>query len=131
MKADNRMSREEYEALTQGKKRKPKYRSTKTEACGIVFDSRREANRYTELKMLEETGEISDIRRQVKYELIPKQIGDDGRVIERACDYKADFVYTTRDEQTVVEDTKGIRTTAYVIKRKLMLYKYGIRIHEV
>lgn len=128
---DNKMSREEFELLSRGKKKKGKYKSQKTEIAGIVFDSKREAKRYAELRILEEAGEISDIKRQIRYELIPRQTDDAGRVIERACEYKADFVYKTKDGQTVVEDTKGIRTTAYIIKRKLMLYRYGIRIHEV
>lgn len=105
-----------------------KYRNTKTTADGITFDSRKEAKRYQELRLLEKAGEISDLQRQVPFLLIPVQrIG--GKVAERAVQYKADFVYTDHGE-TVVEDTKGIRTGEYIIKRKLMLYVHGIRIRE-
>ena len=67
----------------------------------------------------------------MRYELIPSQKGEDGKVIERACSYLADFVYVDANGKTVVEDTKGIRTSAYIIKRKLMLQQYGIRIQEI
>ncbi len=92
---------------------------------GIVHDSQREAVRWTELKLLERSGEITDLQRQVKYELIPPQKG------ERAVTYIADFVYTdVRTGNTVVEDTKGFRTKDYIIKRKLLLYVHGLRITE-
>lgn len=106
-----------------------KYRARKTEVDGIVFDSKLEAHRYRELQLLERAGEISDLQRQVKYELIPSQKLD-GKVVERAVTYVADFVYTENNKQ-VVEDTKGVRTRDYIIKRKLMLYVHHIRIKEV
>jgi hypothetical protein len=90
---------------------------------GMVFDSRREYSRWCSLRLLEKVGKISDLKRQVKYELIPKQTG------ERACYYVADFVYC-QDGNTVVEDCKGYRTDAYKIKKKLMLQVHGIRIYE-
>ena len=77
------------------------------------------------MKLKERAGQIADIRRQVKFELIPKQDG------ERPVNYIADFVYKDGSGETVVEDTKGIRTPAYIIKRKLMMYRYGIKIKEV
>ena len=101
-----------------------KYRNRKTVYDGITFDSQREANRYAELKLLERAGEISDLKLQVPFELIPKQPG------ERAVKYIADFVYT-EDGQTVVEDVKGKKTRDYIIKRKLMLWRHGITIKEV
>ena len=108
-----------------------KYRSKKTEVDGIKFDSKREANRWIELKRLEDVGEISHLQRQVKYELIPSQ-RIDGKVVERPCTYIADFVYhKLGSNEVVVEDTKGFRTADYVIKRKLMLKVHGIRIREV
>lgn len=100
-----------------------KYHNKRVAVDGISFDSKKEAGRYRELKMLERTGVISDLRLQVPFELIPKQNG------ERACLYKADFVYI-KDGKMVVEDTKGIKTDVYKIKRKLMLYRYGIKITE-
>lgn len=93
-------------------------------ATGFVFDSKAEFIRWHDLRLLERAGKISDLQRQVKYELIPKQKG------ERACTYLADFVYKDSDGNTVVEDTKGVRTDAYRIKRKLMLWVHGIRIKE-
>lgn len=106
-----------------------KYRARKTEVDGIVFDSKLEARRYRELKLLEKAGEISDLQLQVKYELIPAQRLD-GKVVERALNYVADFVYL-ENNKWVVEDTKGVRTRDYIIKRKLMLYVHHIRIKEV
>ena len=91
---------------------------------GEVFDSQKEYYRWCELHLLQRAGKIADLQRQVKYELIPKQVG------ERACYYVADFVYKDADGNTVVEDTKGVRTDAYKIKRKLMLQVHGIRIKE-
>ena len=106
-----------------------KYKNRKLAIDGEVFDSQREYARYEELALLEKAGQISDLKRQVRYELIPTQrIG--GKVIEKSCTYIADFVYTENGE-TVVEDTKGFRTRDYIIKRKLMLYVNGIRIREV
>lgn len=109
---------------------------------GIVFDSKREAKRYQELLLLEKTGAITNLQRQVKYVLIPTQREPDtvgarggihkGKVIEKECAYYADFVYFDREKQEmVVEDTKGMKTTEYIIKRKMMLYRHGIRIKEV
>lgn len=106
-----------------------KYGSRKVFRGGEVFDSVKEYNRWCELRLLEKAGMVSKLQRQVKYELIPSQRVD-GKVVERSCNYVADFVYT-QDGKTVVEDTKGVRTTDYIIKRKLMLYLLGIRIKEV
>ena len=104
-----------------------KYYNRKTRTPdGIVFDSKKEAMRWNQLKLMEKAGIITDLQRQVKYELIPKQDG------ERACCYKADFVYhNAKTGELVVEDTKGYRTEAYKIKRKLMLFRFGIKITEV
>ena len=90
---------------------------------GQVFDSRKEYNRYCNLRLLERAGKIQHLQRQVKYELVPKQDG------ERACSYIADFVYL-QDGNLVVEDCKGFRTEGYRIKRKLMLWVHGIKLKE-
>ena len=119
-----------------------KYSNKKIEVDGIIFHSKREAKRYKELLLLEQAGAISNLERQVKYVLIPTQreletVGarggiHKGKVIEKECAYYADFVYFDREKrEIVVEDTKGMRTTDYVIKRKLMLYRHGIRIREI
>lgn len=108
-----------------------KYKNQKTLYDGILFDSKREANRYAELKMLERAGAIADLQRQVEFELVPKQYDAQGRMIERAVKYVADFVYTDKGRQ-VVEDVKGYRRQAvWVVKRKLMLYRHGIKVVEV
>ena len=105
-----------------------KYGAKKVNYNGIVFDSKKEANRYRELLLLERAGAITGLRLQVKYELIPSQ-KIDGKVVERPCSYVADFVYQ-QDGKTVVEDTKGVRTEAFKIKKKMMLWFHGIRITE-
>lgn len=106
-----------------------KYKAKKTEVNGIMFDSRKEAGRYVELKMLEKAGYITDLRLQQKFVLIPAQ-KKNGKTVERECSYIADFVYK-ENGKTVVEDTKGFRTDTYKIKRKLMLYVHGIEVKEL
>lgn len=106
-----------------------KYNNKKIEIDGIIFDSRREANRYKELKLLEKSGEISNIERQKRFELIPKQKDANGRVV-RACSYVADFVYIDKEGHQIVEDVKGMRTDLYKIKKKLMLYIHGVTVIE-
>ena len=86
--------------------------------------SKREAMRAHDLALLQRIGEISDLEEQVKYELIPKQQG------ERAVTYTADFRYRDKQGSLVVEDSKGMKTQQYVIRRKLMLWIHGIRIRE-
>ena len=104
-----------------------KYNNKQTETSdGIKHASRKEARRWTELKLMEKAGIIKDLQRQVVFELIPKQDG------ERPCTYIADFVYTDLEKNCkVVEDTKGYRTDVYRIKRKLMLYIHNIKIKEI
>lgn len=109
-----------------------KYHARKWELDGMTFDSRKEARRWHELRFLLRAGVITDVQRQVPFELIPAQKDETGRVIERAVVYKADFAYRENGEY-IVEDVKSeaTKTREYVIKRKLMLYRYGIRIREV
>lgn len=110
-----------------------KYLNRKVEVDGHVFDSRKEARRFAELRLMEKAGEISGLQTQVPFVLIPNQRDERGRVIERAVTYKADFVYN-RGGKLVVEDTKGYRDggayNLFVIKRKLMLRVHGIRVEE-
>ena len=109
-----------------------KYGNRKITYNGIKFDSVKECSRYCELILMQRAGVISDLQRQVKFELIPAQKVEfpDGIASERATNYIADFVYQ-QDGQTVVEDTKGFKTKDYIMKRKLMLWIHGIRIREV
>lgn len=111
-----------------------KYGNIKTQASdGTVCDSKKEALRLSQLLLMERAGVIKDLQRQVKFVLIPAQ-RINGKVVERECSYKADFVYleNVKDDLwvKVVEDTKGCRTEVYKIKRKLMLKEYGIVIRE-
>lgn len=106
-----------------------KYYSKKVTIDGITFDSKREANRYRELALLERAGQITELELQKEFVLIPSQ-RIDGKVVERACKYKADFSYMENGKH-IVEDTKGFKTKDYIIKRKLMLYIHKIQIKEV
>ena len=134
-----------------------KLRNRKTYTSdGILHDSKREATRWEELCLLQRAGKISDLERQVRFELIPSQYEEvyTGEIyqrgerkgepkmkrvcLEQSCEYIADFVYIDNDTgQKVVEDTKGYRDPGsatyakFVIKRKLMLYLKGIKIKEV
>lgn len=116
-----------------------KYHARKCEFDGELFDSLKEKRRWQELLLLEKAGKISNLRRQVKFTLIPAQREIilrngrpiQGKVIEREVAYRADFVYE-ENGQTVVEDVKvrNMQTKDYIIKRKLMLYIHGIRVSE-
>lgn len=125
-----------------------KYGNRKTRTSdGILHDSVREANRWVLLRYLEKQGEITDLKRQVEFLLIPEQrepstevyqkgknkgLPKEGRLLEHKVCYVADFVYTDQKSgERVVEDTKGVKTKDYIIKRKLMLYIHNIRIKEI
>lgn len=107
-----------------------KYHSQKITVDGMTFDSHKEARRYWELNIMQRAGEISDLRTQVTYTLVPPQKKPSGGK-ERAVTYTADFVYRDKNGAEVVEDVKGVRTQQYIIRRKLMLYVYGIEVKEV
>ena len=126
-----------------------KYKNKKVTLDGIEFDSKREAYRYNELKILERSGAIKELELQKEFLLIPaqyetferygkngKRLKDGQRCIEKSCSYIADFVYK-ENGNIVVEDAKGYRDpnsagyAKFVIKRKLMLYIHGIRVKEV
>lgn len=108
-----------------------KYRNKKVTLGNMTFDSKKEANRWVELAIMQKNGEITDLDTQVVFELIPAQRDPvTKKVLERAVHYVADFVYY-RGNEKVVEDTKGFKTPDYIIKRKLMLWVHGIRIQEI
>lgn len=121
-----------------------KYNAKKVEYNGMTFDSKRELKRYKELELLEQAGEISNLQRQVKYVLIPTQREPDtigvrggvkkGKVIEHECSYYADFTFYDDSGILHVEDAKGYRGgdayKIFKIKKKLMLYIYGIIVEE-
>jgi len=107
-----------------------KYKNTKYHG----YASKKEYYRSNELKLLQRAGEISDLKEQVEYLLLPAQyeiINGKKKCIEQSVKYIADFQYIDKKGNLVVEDTKGFRTQAYIIKRKLMLYMHGIKIREV
>lgn len=123
-----------------------KYGNRKCQYNDIVFDSKHEMQRYKELLLLQRAGEIEDLKLQERFELIPAQYElcveiyksgphkgqtKRGKLLERPVEYVADFVYwDVKKCCLVVEDTKGVKTKEYIIKRKLMLYKYGLRVLE-
>lgn len=127
-------------AIRYPQKQAAKYKNKKVVYEGITFDSQKEAQRYCELKLLQRAGKIQNLELQKTFVLIPTQREPDtigkrggvikGKLIEKECTYKADFVYT-ENGKTVVEDTKGMKTEVYKIKRKLMLFVHGIRIKEI
>lgn len=120
-----------------------KYHSRKVTVDGDTYDSMKEYRRFKELSLLERAGAIQNLKRQVKYVLIPAQREftleidkkgnfKKGKLLERECAYIADFVYFDMSTcRMTVEDTKGYRTKDYIIKRKLMLWVHGIQIKEV
>ena len=128
-------------SITLHSQSRSKYGNHRVFRYGQWFDSEHEADRFFELSMLQRAGQISDLQTQVPFELIPTQREPDtvgkrggiklGKCIEKSCVYYADFVYKDSNGNTVVEDAKGMKTEAYKIKKKLMLYRHGIRIVEV
>lgn len=95
------------------------------------YASRLESRRAAQLRLMQRQGLITNLREQVPYLLIPTQRDAQGKLLERPCTYIADFVYNDAEGNLVVEDTKGMRTDVYRIKRKLMLSVHGIRIREI
>ncbi|MEG0250274.1 MAG: DUF1064 domain-containing protein [Peptostreptococcus sp.] len=118
-------SEEEFKKYVQtnsDKKKKSKYRAKKMELDGILFDSKKEAQRYSELKMLEKGSIIKDLELQPRFLLQDKFVYQ-GKTI-RKIEYIADFKYIDEKGNTVVEDVKGLKTDVYNIKKKLFLNKY-------
>lgn len=119
----------------------PKYKNKKVITTDGKFDSQLEYYRWCELQILEKAKKIKDLKRQVKFVLIPTQREPNimgrrggikkGKLLERECAYIADFVYFNENGKMVVEDAKGKRTDDYIIKRKLMLYIHNIVITEI
>lgn len=117
--------------------RKSKYGNRKTEADGILFDSKKEAKRFLELREMERAGEIFDLRLQVNFTLIEGYTKPNGERVKPEI-YRADFTYFRRDKTGgrsiyIVEDvkTRGTRTEAYKIKRKQLYEKFHLEIKEL
>lgn len=119
-----------------------KYHSKKVHIDNETFDSKKEYKRYLELKEKQRKGEIRELKRQVKFELIPTQYEIIGiytkgqkkglpkrKVVQRPVAYIADFTYI-ENEEYIVEDSKGYRTTDYILKKKMMYYFKKIKIRE-
>lgn len=104
-----------------------KYRNTPTTFAGLKFDSKREAARWGELCILERVGRISGLRRQVAYELAPSVKFEGAKRAQPALRLIVDFEYT-EDGQKICEDVKGVVTTAFTIKRHLMLSQHGVQV---
>jgi hypothetical protein len=124
---DNRMTIAEWRDKPRARVAR-KYRNEPTVLDGMRFDSKAEARRYAELKIMEKAGVISDLQRQVPFKLIPRLVRHSGG-FERECTYIADFVYL-RDGTKFCEDVKGAITPEYRLKRKLMLWVHRIEILE-
>ena len=100
------------------KMRYSKYNAKKTEYNGVMYDSRKEARRAWELDMLLKAGEIQGLIRQPRFKL-------------KYCTYIADFAYTTKDGEYIVEDVKGFKTDIYKLKKKMLKAEYGIEVREI
>lgn len=116
------LSADDYNELTKQQKRQ-KYGNRRVEADGYTFDSKAEWRRYQELKLMLDAGEILALGVHGEFRLTL-----DGELI---CTYVDDFDYEDRDGELVVEDVKGVKTEAYIIKKKLMKAIYDIDIQEI
>ena len=124
------MTREQAYAARSERKGKNKYGNHKVEADGLKFDSKAEYRRWCQLKILVKAKEISQLQRQVPYELVPAMKAPDGTNL-RPVAYIADMTYLDRSGALVVEDVKGVSTQEYRTKKKLMLAVHGIWVREI
>lgn len=109
--------------------KRTKFHNVKVEVDGIRFDSKREAARYRELKLMEKAGLIRNLKLQVPFPIIVNE--------QLICKYIADFVFEEKQQfgageswQTIVEDVKGMKTAVYQIKKRLVKACLGIHIRE-
>ena len=100
-----------------------KYRAKKTVVDGIEFDSKREADRYCELKLLEKAKEIRDLELQPRF-LLQDKFKDKQGNTHRKIEYVADFLYIDKLGRNIVEDVKGVLTDVYKLKKKMFLKLY-------
>lgn len=100
-----------------------KYRAQRVSVDGILFDSKAEARRYGELRLLEAAGEIHGLEVHKRYSLLVAG--------KKVSVYEADFVYVTREGEPVVEDVKGMKTAVYKLKKKIWEAMYGLKITEI
>lgn len=107
-------------------KRYSKYNAKKANVGGIKFDSKREAERYCELKLLEKAKEIRNLELQPRFLLQDKFVDKHGKT-HRKIEYVADFLYIDKDDNAIVEDVKGVLTDVYKLKKKMFLYLFDDR----
>jgi hypothetical protein len=100
----------------------PKYHNKKTQVFGYLFDSKREADRYLYLRSRLEAGEINNLNLQVQFVCDVNE--------QHICNYIADFTYF-ENGKLVIEDSKGVRTPEYRIKKKLVEAIHKVEIIEV
>ena len=121
---------------------KRKYHNKIVKYDGLEFDSKKEMYRYIRLKSMQDEGLISDLRLQVPFEIIPAIYEEQEvqlktktkyvtKCVQRAAHYVADFVYKDASGNEIVEDTKGVRTHDYELKKKMMRAFLGITIKEI
>lgn len=119
-----------YAARTE-KKSKSKYGNQKvTTAEGLTFDSKAEYRRWCELNIMVKSKEITELKRQVSFDLVPAQVSPDGTKL-RPVAYVADFTYRDKSGELIVEDPKGCVTETWTLKKKLMLHVHGIWVREI
>jgi dsDNA-binding SOS-regulon protein len=99
-----------------------KYRAIRSEADGIWFPSKKERDRYAALKLLERAGKITDLTLQPSFTLTVNAI--------KVATYRADFQYTTKTGEVIIEDVKGMKTPVYKLKKKMVEAQYGIKVTE-
>lgn len=109
-------------ALASLGKRRNKWGNVKTLAYGFMFDSKREAAAYGDLRVRQLAGEIQELQRQISYDLVVNGV--------LICRYRADFVYV-EGGRSVIADAKGKATDVYRLKKKLMLAIHAIDIVEL
>ena len=119
------MTNYKYPIIPNKTRRPNKYFAKKTIAMGLKFDSRWEAERWGQLKAMERAGVVTELERQIKYELVINDI--------KICNYIADFRYYLQEEdgtsKFIVEDAKGIQTPEFKLKKKMMKAIHNIDIH--
>ncbi len=127
-----RINQETYERLMNHSidYKQNKYKNKKVIYDGITFDSKKEGAYYLKLKLLEEKGIINDLKLQKEY-ILQESFKLNNKTY-RKISYKADFEYfSTIDNKIHVVDTKGFKTKEYLLKKKMLAYKYGIELEEV
>lgn len=112
----------QYRQLIAKQQKSSKYHAKRIEVNGVVYDSKKEAKRAAVLEQQEKYGIITNLQRQVPFELQPGYTNNQGKKI-RPIIYIADFTYE-KDGKKIIEDTKGFRTELYRIKKKIFEYKY-------